>query len=234
MIPRPAMALILCAWVSAMASAEPNCGSMMRTVVRFHATVRSVEPLGGRELEVTPIDPEMLFAVSVDVDRVERASPALKAGEQRNFGVHSPSRTFGSEEIVGTGLDLEAEWMACDGAFRRLVGLRRNPGPVVEDFDEWLEVGHTYRAEVEWEPDFGLSLVKRLRVPMHHDRGVVWKNLDAFPELMTTGAAKPIVFEVVAVRIDQIGERRWLSMYDLTIVESEESLSSVDDRAVPW
>ncbi len=192
----------------------------MRTATRFRGTIRSVETLGVRAAEVTPIDFNMQFVVSVDVVDVATESPALRSGQQRFFGVHSPARTFGPGKLNGTTMDLEAEWMTCDGVFRRFVNLRRlPPRRVIEDFDGSLEIGHSYRARAKWDSDSSaFTLVKRPTPLMHHDIGVEWTNLDHFPELTRSGPGLTVVFEVVSVRIDQLAELQWLSMYQVKVI----------------
>lgn len=219
MLSRPGQIAILCVLLSAALRAEDNCGSMMRTATRFRGTIRSVELLGGREIDVTAIDFDARFVVSVDVVIVEGESPALRPGQRRSFGVHSPALTFGPAKLDGVTMDLEAEWMVCDGVFRRFVSLRRlPPRRVIEDFNGVFEIGHSYRAEVKWESGSELTFVKRLYHPMHHDVGVGWTNLDHFPELTRSGRTRTVVFEVASVRIDHLAEWQWLSMYDLTLI----------------
>ena len=219
MLSRLARCAILCVLLPAALRAEDNCGSMVRTVLRFRGMIRSIETLGAREAEVTPIDFNMQFVVAVDIISIETESPAISPGQQRLFGVHSPVHTFGPGKLAGTTMDLEAEVMACDGVFRRFVNLRRLPPKrVIEDFNGAFEIGHSYRAEAKWQSGSDLELVKRLYYPMHHDVGVGWTNLDQFPELTRSGRARTVVFEVASVRIDQLAEWHWLSMYQLNVI----------------
>ncbi len=214
--------LLLLLSLTSTIQAEDNCGSMMRTAARFRGTIRSIEQLAGQE-DITPVDFDMSFVVSVDVESVETTSLALQPGQRRNFGIHSPARTFGAGNIAGSTVDIEAELMACDGRFRRFVNLRTLPPKrLIEYFDGSLEIGHSYRAEVIRESSSELTFVKRLYLPMHHDVGVDWTNIDHFPELTRKGPPRNVLFEVTSVRIQQLAERRWLSMYQLKLIQEEE------------
>ena len=211
-----AIVVVLCAVLPAIAAAEGDCGSMMRNVTRFRGTVRSINPLGGRSITITPIDLDPKFVVSVVIRRVDKDNPALKVGETRHFAVHSPSRIFGTEQVVGKAVDLEAEWMTCEGVFWRFMKLRK-ASAVVEDYTDWLAVGHTYRAKVKKDGEL-VELVKPLRMPMHYGGGVWWENLDAFPQLTRDDATRSVVFEVMNEEIRHRGEYQWSSRYTLRIV----------------
>jgi hypothetical protein len=217
MLPRLLAATILCAFIAGTSFAENNCGSMLRTISRFRGTIRSVRPLSQGATDVIDADLDAAFAVSIEVDSVAPDTPAPKPGQKLTFGIHSPSRTFRTaSELVGQTFDLEAERMECDGTFRRFISLeRRWPSPVVEKFDGWLEVGHTYRAATQ-RSGRDVALAGTLNLPMHHDGGIDFMNADAFanPDM------REIVFEVVAVHITQTGERRWLSLFDARIISA--------------
>jgi hypothetical protein len=162
MLLRPAAVFVGCALLAAAASAEDNCGSMMRTTARFRGTVRSIEP-----------QDRDWFLVTIDVISVEDGAPVPRAGKSADFAIHSPSRAFGPDPVIGKTLDLQAEWMECDGKFRRFVDLWvPSRTPLVERFTGSLDVGHTYRARATWT-DGRLTLTKPLHLRMHHDGGVV-------------------------------------------------------------
>jgi hypothetical protein len=203
-------ALLLAA---AAAHAEENCGSMMRTVTRFRGTIRSIALIGKGTVELAPIDSDSRYAVAVEIAGVEGASSPLRSGETRAFGVHSPARTFGSAR-PGTTVSLEAEWMQCDGTFRRFISLRRFPAKrVVEAYDGWLEIGHSYRAEAMWDSDGELTFVKSLYFPMHHAVGVNWTNLPP-----RSSDVRSVVFEVTAVEIRQVAEWEWHTLWELKFI----------------
>jgi hypothetical protein len=216
MTTRVACAVLLCVLLPFAARAELDCGMLMRTVTRFDGTVRTIEPIRRRGAQVISVDYEKLrYLVSVDVGAVEGENPALATGDMCLFGVHSPARTFGADS-VGKTLRLEVEWMECDGVFRRIVGLRTlRPGRVIEDIDSYLEVGRTYRAEALWEDD-ALGITSHLWIPHHHGIGFDWEDV---PEKLRDGTVHPIVFEVLAVRIQQVEEWQWVTIYDVRLVE---------------
>jgi hypothetical protein len=110
---------------------------------------------------------------------------------------------------------LEAEVMECDGRFRRVVSVRQPDGRV-QNLADWLEVGNTYRANVRWT-DSELSLLTPVRGPMHHAVGVHFVNPEVVPRDFRT---RTIHFEVLSVRIDQMREWEWLSLYELKIVRT--------------
>ena len=226
MTTRVLSAVLLCALLPLAARAEMDCGRMLRTVVRFDGTVRKIEPIRDRGAKVLPVGSEKpRYFVSVDVSAVENAIEReegeadalfMHTGETCQFGVHSPSRNFGANSL-GKTRHLEAEWMECNGAFRRILSVRTRPARrVIEDTDSYLEVGHTYRAEAQWENDH-LWITSHLWIPHHHDMGFHW--VDDVPERLRDGKVHPVVFETLAVRIEHIGEWHWLTMYDVRLVE---------------
>jgi hypothetical protein len=101
---------------------------MVVSAVRLRGTVRAIEPLGRRELVVTPVgDIDPRFVVAVAVATVEPATAVVKRGGILTLAVHSPARLLGSRAVVGSVVDLELEAMHCDGVFRRFVQLRERP-----------------------------------------------------------------------------------------------------------
>jgi hypothetical protein len=142
----------------------------------------------------------------------------LRAGTTYSFGIHSPSLKFGAERAVGKTFDLEVQWNACDGTFRRFEELRELPAKrLVEDYDGSVEVGHSYRADVRWGNEI-LGLVKPLDPPRHHYIGALFENIDAFPELEKRDTAHPVVFEVLSQEIEILEPGQWLNSYVLRII----------------
>jgi hypothetical protein len=173
------------------AHAQENCGALMRTVTRFRGTIRSVAPK----------------SVAIEIRSVEEASSPLRIGETRTFDFQSPGQT-------GTTMNLEAEWMQCSGTFRSFISLRRLPAKrVVESYNGWLEIGHSYRAEATWDSDGEFELVKPLYFPMHHAVGVNWTN--APPR---SSGVRSVVFEVTAVNIRQVAEWEWHTLWELKFI----------------
>lgn len=213
------IAALLVTLVPAIALAEENCGRMFRTVTRFRGIVRVVEPIAGRDLLLAPVDLDPRSVVAIDVLSAPPGDRAVRKGETYTFGIHSPSRTFGAERAVGKTFDLEVQWNACDGTFRRFEELRELPAKRrVEDYDGSVAVGHSYRADVQWDNDV-LGLVKPLDPPRHHFIGALFENIDAFPELRKPDVAHTVVFEVLSQEIEMLEPGQWLNSYVLRIIE---------------
>jgi hypothetical protein len=214
------IALIFCsALIAGTALGDGSCaGEILRTTSRFLGTIRSVKPLT-KDAEVpNRADYDPLFAVVIDVVDVAPGVPSPKSGERLTFGIHSPSRTFGSGKLLGRSFDLQAERMECDGKFREFIRLQRHwPSPLVETFQGPLEVGHTYRVKTKWTGE-GLEWNKSMDLPMHHDGEIEFTNAEAF--LMNPERVHEIVFEVVALHITMTGERSWLSRYEMKIIST--------------
>ncbi len=213
------IAALLVALVPTIALAEENCGRMFRTVTRFRGVVRVLEPIAGRDLLLAPVDLDPRHVVAIDVLSAPSGDRAVRAGTTYSFGIHSPSQKFGRERAVGKTFDLEVQWNACDGAFRRFEELRVLPAERrVEDYGGSVEVGHSYRADVHWENEI-LGLVKHLDPPHHHFIGALFENIDAFPELQKRDVTHTVVFEVLSQEIEIIGRGGWLNSYVLRVIE---------------
>jgi hypothetical protein len=113
--------------IAASAHSEDDCGLMLRAMSHFRGTVRSVEPTARGGAEAIPVDLDPMFVVAIDVDSVSAGETAVHAGEHLHFGIHSPSRTFGSGPVVGRTFDFDTERMECGGRFRRLLTLQLHP-----------------------------------------------------------------------------------------------------------
>lgn len=120
-------ALVLLFLTALGARGEDGCKSPVRTTTRFRATVKAVEMIGARERRIYPVDVDMQYVVVLRIESVDRAGSPLRAGRTESFGIHSPSRTLGTEDVVGKKLDFEATWIACGGTFRRFEMLRAAP-----------------------------------------------------------------------------------------------------------
>ena len=188
------------------------CGKMVRSLIRFRGTVRSIEPLGQRALTVNPVEVDVLYLLSLEIASVEGESSALRPGTTVNFGIHSSSRMLLSDDDVGRTLDFDAVWRDCDGTgyFDRL--RRRLPDEIAVPFEGWLDVGQRYRAEVRRDGDGDLELTVPVKAPMHHAYRVEWTNAGQHRK------ANMVVFDVVSVEIRPRREMQFSSTYTLTIV----------------
>jgi hypothetical protein len=193
------IAALLIALVPTIAFAEENCRVLVRKVTRIRGDVRAVAQ----------------DAVTVDVVSAPADDSTLRAGQSHVFGTSPLSQKLDA----GEARDLEVQWIACDGAFRRWETIREiGPERVVEDYGRGIAVGHRYRADVVWEDD-GLELVSPPRPPAHHGVGVYFENLDAFPELRNADVPRTIVFEVLSQEIVYRGNMQWTTRYTVRIVE---------------
>lgn len=192
------IATVLVTLLPMIALAEENCHRLVRKVSRFRGEVRSVDSLATWKGTFAPVDLDPQYAMTIDVKSAPPEDMVLRAGETHVFGIHSPSRTFGAKSAVGKTLDLETQWDACDGAFRRFEELRTiGPERWIEDYEGSIDVGHSYRAEVQWE-EGRLQLARRLVPPQHHGIGAYFQNADAFPALQKRAVTHTIVFEVLS------------------------------------
>jgi hypothetical protein len=208
--------------VAATASGDGSCaGEILRTTSRFLGTIQSVKPLAEGAEVPNRADYDPLFVVVIDVVDVAPGVPAPKAGDRLTFGIHSPSRTFGSGKLLGRSFDLQAERMECDGKFWEFIALQRHwASPMVETFNGPLEVGHTYRVKTKWngkDLEWNKSM-NSMDLPMHHDGEIDLMNVEEF--LMNPERVHEIVFEVVALHITMTGERSWLSRYETKIIST--------------
>jgi hypothetical protein len=171
------------------------CGKMVRSLIRFRGTVRSIEP------------------VTLEIASVESENSALRPGTTVNFGLHSPSRMLLRDDDVGKTLDFDAVSRACDGTFGHFDRLRRRlPDESATPFGGWLEVGERYRAEVRRGRDGDLQLTVPMRAPMHHGYRIEWTNAAQHRE------ANMVVFDVVSTEVRPRREMQFTSTYTLTIV----------------
>ena len=96
--------------------------------ITFIGTVQSIEPLGQRELRVTPVDFDSRFAVRVHIESVTPEDGPLEGGTDRVFAVHSPAQLFGAvqEDVIGKKYRFRVAW---DEVRHRFSGL--TSGPIV-------------------------------------------------------------------------------------------------------
>lgn len=202
--------------------AEEDCGRMLETALRFRGTLLGVEPPGRRELRVTPVDSEPRLVVSIEVASVSDGLDAglpLRAGGTFHFGVRELPRRLDLPKAAGRTLDLELRALACDGKFRRWLGLRAFSPDEIERFQGlWPEIGHRYRTRVTFDGELGLRTEVQVRLPAHHEGGLYFENLDDFPRLKRNGARNRIVFEARARHADRVGEWEWMTVYQCRIL----------------
>jgi len=91
---------------------------------QFEGTVLGTEILGARAMTITPVHFDPRFALIVRVSSVNngKGNNHLQVGEERAFGIHSPSRMFRGEAPTAT-VRFEISW-ALDGNSKRFSNLR--------------------------------------------------------------------------------------------------------------
>ena len=99
-----------------------------------------------------------------------------------------------------------------------------NVSHVIAPYNQELEASQTYRTDVYFDKNLGLSLVKPFRLPAHYAYHVDWVNLKKFPELKkieSKTAPQTIVFSVLSKQIKQMTESRWNVIYECKIIRVE-------------
>lgn len=83
-----------------------------KTSITFTGTVKSIELLGKRELEVTPVDLDPKFAVTVHLESVTPPEAPIKEGADVVFAIHSPARLFrgGEGSVIGKKYHFKVIW----------------------------------------------------------------------------------------------------------------------------
>ena len=80
--------------------------------ITFTGTVKSIEPLGRRELQVIPVDFNSRFAVGIHIESVSPTEVPLAGDTDRVFAIHSPAMLFGvaPENIIGRKYRFKITW----------------------------------------------------------------------------------------------------------------------------
>src|SRR5689334_22657436 len=86
--------------------------STEKVSVTFIGTVKSIEQLGERELQVIPIGFDSRFAVTVHIESVTPKEVPLKADADENFAIHSPAQLFqaAKEDTIGKKYRFKVVW----------------------------------------------------------------------------------------------------------------------------
>jgi len=106
--------------VNQSSSTETSNTAMSNKVsITFIATVKSIEQLGDRELQVIPVGLDSRFAVTVHIESVTPKEAPLNIDTDQSFAVHSPAQLFHDEKknIISRKYQFKAVWN----------GMRTNP-----------------------------------------------------------------------------------------------------------
>ena len=95
-----------------------------KTSLTFIGTVKSVEPLRKRELNVIPVDFDPRFAVTVYIDSVTSHEGPLEVSTERVFAIHSPVRLFRANvaDVILKKFRFKVDWekSSCKPRFSNL------------------------------------------------------------------------------------------------------------------
>jgi len=84
------------------------CGKMVRSVIRFRGTVRSIEPLGRRALTVNPVEVDVLYLLALEIASVEGPRvlrAVLDEADRQGVGVQRVSQGSGVMMLSDEELD---------------------------------------------------------------------------------------------------------------------------------
>jgi hypothetical protein len=95
--------------------------------------------------------------------------------------------------------------------------------PKFTAYDGRLEVGDTYRGQVNFDDAYGMRLTAFPRLPYHHSVMYSWPNVKDFPALDADKGfgARWVVFKVVDKKIARVDKNRWTTTFTMQIVEVE-------------
>ena len=104
---------VLCSTLNANQSVRTSKRTTSRKIpITFTGTVKSIEPLGERELQVIPVDFDSRFAIVIHIESVAPGNVPLAADTDRIFAVHSPTMLFrgATEDIIGKKYRFKITW----------------------------------------------------------------------------------------------------------------------------
>jgi hypothetical protein len=80
--------------------------------ITFIGTVKSIEPLGERELRVIPVDKDSRFAVTVHIESVTPKQVVFEGSTDQVFAVEYPGALFlaQEEDVIGKKYRFKAAW----------------------------------------------------------------------------------------------------------------------------
>jgi len=90
-------------------------------------------------------------------------------------------------------------------------------------YDGRLEVGDTYRGQVNFGDAYGMRLTAFPKLPMHHAVLYSWTNVKDFPALDPDKGfgVRWVVFKVVDKKIEPVAKNRWSTTFTMQIVQVE-------------
>jgi len=122
----------------------------------------------------------------------------------------------------------EKNYPASLNALLQLAGELRNPKPATPPtpapkilaYNRTLEVGKTYRGQVNFGSAYGMTLTPFPKLPYHHLVMYSWVNVDKFPELDPDKnfGVRWVVFRVLDKEVENIEKNRWTTTFTIEIV----------------
>jgi hypothetical protein len=114
-------------------------------------------------------------------------------------------------------------------ALLKVTGNLRDPRaaivPAVLDFKGGiLEVGKTYRGQVNFGDAYGMRLTVTPRLPLHHSVMYSWTNVKDFPALDPDKdfGVRWVIFKVADKEVDNFRRNAWLTTFSMEIVRVDE------------
>jgi hypothetical protein len=93
----------------------------------------------------------------------------------------------------------------------------------IPEYKGILQVGKTYRGEVNFGSAYGMTLIPFPKLPYHHSVMYRWPNVTDFPELDPDKdfGVRRITFRVVRKEIEKVRKNLWTSTFTIEILKVE-------------
>jgi hypothetical protein len=101
---------------------------------------------------------------------------------------------------------------------------RRSKEPRVFQYNRILEVGKTYRGQVNFGSAYGMTLTPFPKLPYHHSVMYAWTNVKNFSELDPDKnfGVRTIVFKVLDKEVDNYRKNNWITTFTIEIVRVDQ------------
>ena len=100
---------ILATLAVSLLACTPSQTHSAKTEIHLRATVQDVAPLTDFSGEITPVDFDPLFALTVRIESVEPAFNSFTVGFVIAFAIHSPALLFGGDASKGKTYDFSLQ-----------------------------------------------------------------------------------------------------------------------------
>jgi hypothetical protein len=191
--------------------------------IRISATMMTGDE-GGASL-YDPRCPQDLFRIGAQLVRIDDAQWKELEGQIAKFS----KQVIDQPRITVTGIlrnqPLNYIWYSRTRYRFDILSYesrRDDESEKIQSYSGDLQTERTYRAVVEGDKNFGLNLRPPLKIPIHHSYHLDWTNLDKFPRLKSlrvSSRSSYVLFRVLAVEVEYMGDRRWNSNFRLQILK---------------